>query len=68
MGLNGFSGGEGEFIESLLSTLDKLRVTEILGEASKRGFLNHMVLAEVAGRYGLNLSSSSARNLLKLLK
>jgi len=68
LGLNGFSGGEGEFVESLLFSLDKLRVTEILGEASKLGFLNHMVLAEVAGRYGLNLSASSARNLLKLLR
>ncbi|MEM1632232.1 MAG: hypothetical protein QXW40_08575 [Thermofilum sp.] len=68
LGLNGFSGGEEEFVESFLSSLDKLRVTEILGEASKLGFLNHMVLAEVAGRYGLNLSASSARNLLKLLR
>lgn len=70
LGLASFEKSEGEFREALLSTLlEKLGFAKALELASSRtGCVTPAALAQAAKSVGVELSKTSARNLLRILR
>ena len=69
LGLEKFEGFEGEFEQALSGViLDKLGFREVLEEAARHSCVNPVAVAALAGARGVEISKTSAKNLLKLLR